>query len=118
MNDLRPGKELANIGDAGFGHESEVRMLRALGVPVFDERVYRVLLLRPDTTPAELSSFVDGEVRRVRGALSRLAGLGLVRPAEEDRYRPNDPDPALQALAHRREAELHAARTAAVELSA
>ncbi|HEV8561392.1 MAG TPA: hypothetical protein VGR06_34155 [Actinophytocola sp.] len=96
----------------------EVGMLRALGVSVFDERVYRALLLRPDTTPAELSSFVDDEARRVRGALSRLAGLGLVRPAEGGRFRPNDPDPALQALAHRREAELHAARTAAVELSA
>ncbi|HEV2782639.1 MAG TPA: hypothetical protein VGX25_24880 [Actinophytocola sp.] len=93
-------------------------MLRALGVTAFDERVYRALLRWPDTTAADLASIVDYDVRRIGGALSRLAGLGLARPTEEDRYAPNDPDPALEALVHRREAELHAARTAAVELAA
>jgi DNA-binding CsgD family transcriptional regulator len=53
----------------------------------------------------------------VGGALSRLVGLGLARLTEGDRFTPNDPDPALEALVHRREAELHAARTAAAELA-
>jgi sugar-specific transcriptional regulator TrmB len=88
-------------------------MLRAVGVTAFDEKVYRALLRWPDTTPADLVSIVDAEARRIRGALSRLTGLGLVRAAADDRYVPNDPDPALEALVHRREAELHAARAAA-----
>jgi sugar-specific transcriptional regulator TrmB len=96
----------------------EVTVLRAVGVASFDEKVYRALLRAQDATPADVSSIVDTDVGRVRGALTRLADLGLVRPAGEGRYEPNDPDPALEALVHRREAELHAARTAAAELSA
>jgi hypothetical protein len=93
-------------------------MLRAVGVTAFDEKVYRALLRWPDTTPADLVSIVDAEERRIHGALSRLTGLGLVRAAADDRYLPNDPDPALEALVHRRAAELHAARAAAGPLTA
>jgi hypothetical protein len=93
-------------------------MLRAVGVAKFDEKVYRALLQWPDSTPEDLASIVDAEARRVGGALSRLTGLGLVRPAAADRYTANDPDLALESLVHRREAELHAARVAAGELAA
>lgn len=92
-------------------------MLRAVGVTAFDEKVYRALLRWPEAGPADLASTVDAEVRRVRGALSRLEGLGLVRMTGADRYQPNDPDPALEALVHRREAELHATRSAAAPLA-
>ena len=92
-------------------------MLRAVGLTAFDERVYRALLRQPDTTPEELAPAVKAAPKRIFGALSRLVGLGLVRPAEADRFVPNDPDPALEALVHRREAELHAARSAATELA-
>lgn len=93
-------------------------MLRAVGVTEFDEHVYRALLRWPDATPADLESIVDAERDGIDAALSRLAGLGLVRPADGGRYQPNDPEPALAALVHRHEAELHAARAAAVEFAA
>lgn len=93
-------------------------MLKVLGVAPFDETVYRALLRRPDATPAELASTVDAEVQAVHETLARLAGLGLVHPTGGGRYTPNDPEPALEALVHRREAELYAARTAATELTA
>lgn len=93
-------------------------MLRPLGVSRFDETVYRALLRRPNATPAELASSVDVAVEAVHESLARLAGLGLVHSAEGKRYTPNDPEPALEALLHRREAELHAARTAATGLTA
>lgn len=92
-------------------------MLRAVGITEFDEKVYRALLRWPDATPANLGSIVDTEPRRVGAALSRLARLGLVRRTG-GRYTPHDPEPALEALVHRREAELHAARTVALELAA
>lgn len=93
-------------------------MLGPLGVSRFDETVYRALLRRPNATPAELASSVDATVAAVHESLTRLAELGLVHPAEGKRYTPNDPEPALEALVHRREAELHAARTAATALTA
>lgn len=93
-------------------------MLRPLGVSRFDETVYRALLRRPNATPAELASSVDATVVAVHESLARLGGLGLVHSAGGKRYTPNDPEPALEALVHRREAELHAARTAATALTA
>lgn len=94
-------------------------MLRAVGVEEFDEYVYRALLRRPGATPDDLASIVDASVDMVGTALSRLTRLGLVRPAEPaGGYAPNDPEPALAALVHRREAELHGMRSAAVELAA
>jgi DNA-binding CsgD family transcriptional regulator len=97
-------------------------MLRAVGVDEFDENVYRALLRRPGVTPDDLvssvDSLVDSPVAVVGAALSRLARLGLVRPVAGGGYTPNDPDPALAALVHRREAELHAVRAAAAELAA
>jgi sugar-specific transcriptional regulator TrmB/DNA-binding CsgD family transcriptional regulator len=92
-------------------------MLRALGLTTFDEQVYRALLRRPDVAPDDLARTVRAEPKRIFGALSRLAGLGLARVTEGDRFVPNDPDPALEALVHRREAELHAARSAATDLA-
>jgi sugar-specific transcriptional regulator TrmB/DNA-binding CsgD family transcriptional regulator len=92
-------------------------MLRAVGVTGFDERVYRALLRQPDATPKELAPAVKAAPKRTFGALSRLVELGLARATEDDRFMPNDPDPALEALVHRREAELHAARSAATELA-
>src|SRR5690349_9018396 len=92
-------------------------MLRAVGITGFDERVYRTLLRQPDTTSHELALAVNAAPRRTLGALTRLVGLGLVRTSEGDRFVPNDPDSALEALVHRREAELHTARSAATELA-
>lgn len=94
-------------------------MLRAVGVEKLDEDVYRALLRRPGTTPDTLASIVDSTPAVVGSALSRLAGLGLVRAAGPDGgYTPNDPEPALAALVHRREAELNAVRATATEFAA
>lgn len=93
-------------------------MLRAVGVDEFDERVYRALLRSPGATPDDLMSIVDAPVDVVGSALSRLAGLGLVRKAGAGRHTPNDPEPALAALVHRREAELQAVRAGAEDLAA
>lgn len=94
-------------------------MLRAVGVEEFDEDVYRALLRRPGVTPGDLTSIVDSTVDVVEAALSRLVGLGLVRPpGPAGGYTPNDPEPALAALVHRREAELDGVRAAAAELAA
>lgn len=93
-------------------------MLRAVGVGEFDEKVYRTLLRWPDATPDNLASIVDSPVDAVEVALSRLSGLGLVRPNGPGRYTPHDPEPTLAALVHRHEAELHTVRADAVELAA
>lgn len=94
-------------------------MLRAVGVDEFDERVYRALLRSPGATAAALASIVDAPVAAVGAALSRLGELGLVRGAgPSGGHAPNDPEPALTALVHRREAELQAVRATAGELAA
>jgi sugar-specific transcriptional regulator TrmB/DNA-binding CsgD family transcriptional regulator len=94
-------------------------VLRAVGVEEFDEDVYRALLGRPGATAEDLESIVDSPADAVEAALSRLTRLGLVRPpGPAGGYRPNDPEPALAALVHRREAELNGVRAAAVELAA
>ena len=94
-------------------------MLRAVGVNEFDERVYRALLRSPGATPDDLVSTVDAPVAGVRSALARLVGLGLVREAgQAGGHTPNDPEPALAALVHRREAELQVVRAAAADLTA
>jgi DNA-binding CsgD family transcriptional regulator len=94
-------------------------MLRAVGVEEFDEDVYRALLRRPGAAPSDLASIVDSTVAAVEAALSRLTRLGLVRPpGPAGEHLPNDPEPALAALVHRREAELNGVRAAAVELTA
>ncbi|HEX4816460.1 MAG TPA: LuxR C-terminal-related transcriptional regulator [Nonomuraea sp.] len=93
-------------------------MLRPVGVEEFDEHVYRALLRHPDAAPDTLASIVGAPATAVGAALVRLAGLGLVRPVEQGRYSPNDPEPALAALVHRRAAELHAVRADAAELAA
>lgn len=92
-------------------------MLRAVGVDEFDERVYRALLRGPGATAADLASTVDSTMAAIGPALSRLIMLGLVRP-EGTGYTPNDPEPALAALVHRRAAELEAVRATATELAA
>jgi DNA-binding CsgD family transcriptional regulator/sugar-specific transcriptional regulator TrmB len=93
-------------------------MLRAVGVEEFDEQVYRALLRRPGATADDLGSIVDSTTEPVVAALSRLAGLGLIRATGSGGYTPNDPEPALAALVHRREAELQAVRSTSVELAA
>lgn len=94
-------------------------MLRAVGVDEFDERVYRALLHSPGATAAVLASIVDAPAAAVGAALSRLGELGLVRQAgPSGGHAPNDPEPALAALVHRREAELQAVRATAGELAA
>lgn len=94
-------------------------MLRAVGVGEFDERVYRALLRSPDATTTALASIVDASADAVGAALTRLGELGLVRPAgQAGGHAPNDPEPALRALVHRREAELQAVRATAGELAA
>lgn len=92
-------------------------MLGAVGIEEFDERVYRALLRHPGATPSDLASTVDSTVAGTAAALIRLTRLGLVREVAGG-YTPHDPEPALAALVHRREAELHAIRATAVELAA
>ncbi|WP_067171506.1 LuxR C-terminal-related transcriptional regulator [Microtetraspora niveoalba] len=84
-------------------------VLGPLGVGEFDERVYRLLLRRPDLRLPDLADTLETGGARVRHALARLAGLGLVRRTAPGRYEPAGPEAALGSLVERRRLEAQAA---------
>lgn len=92
-------------------------MLQAAGLSEFDEAVYRSILRKPAASLADLASTHRCALSRVRGALLRLEGLGLVKRTPRRQFVPVDPEAGLVALIHRRETELSAVRGEVMELA-
>lgn len=86
-------------------------MLQALGISRFDEEVYRAFLARADLGPTEYARTAGVPPDRVRRAVARLAGLGLLRRDGSGGYRPVGPATALTALLDQRRLEAEAAFT-------
>ncbi|MGH3500021.1 MAG: helix-turn-helix domain-containing protein [Nocardioidaceae bacterium] len=97
----------------------EQETLTPVGVGAFDEGVYRALLTRRDTTPAELATELGCASGRVDRALDRLWSLGLVTrmSGRRRRYAAADPDAAVEALVRARTAELDQVRATTLTLS-
>ncbi|RKE20771.1 helix-turn-helix domain-containing protein [Streptomyces sp. TLI_171] len=73
-------------------------MLDVLGLEADDERVYRALLGRPNSTAVSLSDLLVLAPARVDRALSRLVGWGLVTRSTDQRFTAAPPAMALGAL--------------------
>lgn len=94
-------------------------MLEPLNILPADEQLYRELLRHPDRTLAELAEATGGDGKRLRRQLRALEAHGLVTrtPTRPARFRPAQPDLALEVLALRRHQEIERARLAAAELT-
>ncbi|WP_229403186.1 LuxR C-terminal-related transcriptional regulator [Micromonospora okii] len=84
-------------------------VLGPLGVSDFDERVYRLLLAQPDRPLPDTAATLGVTAARVRGALTRLSRLGLLRRTAPGTYEATGPEAALTALVARRRLEAEAA---------
>lgn len=95
-------------------------MLEALGVPVEDEVVYRMVLRERGLTFAELAERAGRGTRGLRQSLQRLSELGLVSrlAGRPTRYVAARPDTAVEAVIARRQQELAATRQAVQALLA
>ncbi|GAA2629354.1 MULTISPECIES: helix-turn-helix transcriptional regulator [Streptomyces] len=89
-------------------------MLDVLGLEPDDERVYRALLGRPNSTAILLSDEVALPYAHVDKALSRLVGWGLVTRSADDRFTAAPPAMALGALISQRRDGLRMAEHALV----
>ncbi|MDX3234492.1 LuxR C-terminal-related transcriptional regulator [Streptomyces sp. ME03-5709C] len=87
-------------------------MLQPLGIGEFDEGVYRAFLTRADLRPQEYAGTAGVSPDRVRRAVARLVGLGLLRPDGSGGHRPVGPGTALTALLNQRRLETETAFTA------
>lgn len=86
--------------------------LHDLGVDDFAEGVYRQLLRDPAATVSDIAIRLEASPHRIDTALTQLHDLGLVAQGGNGRHTPVSPDGALDALIHRREAELARVRAA------
>lgn len=89
-------------------------MLDVLGLEPDDERVYRALIGRPDSTATLLSDLLVMSQAQADKALSRLVGWGLVTRAADERFTAAPPTMALGALISQRRDGLRAAEHALV----
>ncbi|WP_405967578.1 transcriptional regulator TrmB [Streptomyces sp. NBC_00015] len=89
-------------------------MLDVLGLEPDDERVYRALLGRPNSTAAPLADLLVVPRAHVDRALSRLAEWGLVIRSADERFTTAPPAMALGALISRRRDGLRVAEQALV----
>ncbi|MCX2180548.1 transcriptional regulator TrmB [Streptomyces sp. SKN60] len=89
-------------------------MLDVLGLEPDEERVYRALIGRPDTTAALLSDQLALSHAPVDQALSRLVECGLATRSADARFTAAPPAMALGALIGRRRDELRTAEQALV----
>ncbi|MET9468447.1 transcriptional regulator TrmB [Streptomyces sp. NPDC006544] len=89
-------------------------MLDVLGLEPDDERVYRALLGRPDSTAPLLADLLDQPPAAVATALSRLVGWGLVTRSADERFTAAPPAMALGALISERRDGLRLAEQALV----
>ncbi|WP_327258781.1 transcriptional regulator [Streptomyces sp. NBC_01240] len=80
-------------------------MLEAVGVSAFDEGVYRAVLSGPQSAVRDLAESAGAGVARTGRALTRLAGLGLVRRVGRGQWEAVSPRSALSALLNRRRSE-------------
>ncbi|MEU8618763.1 transcriptional regulator TrmB [Streptomyces sp. NPDC048623] len=92
-------------------------MLNALGLEPDEERVYRALIGRPDTTAALLSDHLALSHAPVDKALSRLVEWGLATRSADARFTAAPPAMALGALIGRRRDALRTAEQALVTLA-
>ncbi|MER5602774.1 helix-turn-helix domain-containing protein [Streptomyces sp. NPDC002265] len=92
-------------------------MLEALGLEPDDERVYRALLGRPDSTATLLSDLLALEQADAERFLARLVAWGLVIRSSSDRFTAAPPAMALGALISQRRDGLRAAEYALVALA-
>ncbi|WP_431967213.1 transcriptional regulator TrmB [Actinacidiphila sp. bgisy160] len=92
-------------------------MLDVLGMEPGEERVYRVLLGRPDSTVTVLSDLLALARTDVAKALSRLVGWGLVIESADGRFTAAPPAMALGALITRQRDGLRRAEQALVTLT-
>lgn len=100
-----------------FGEdEGDVGVLSAAGVAPADEVVYRALLERRETTPAELAAALGEGRDQVNRALDRLRAQGLVSrlSGRRRRFAATDPETALDVLVRARATELDDVRRAVV----
>lgn len=93
--------------------------LAPVGLGEVDSAVYVELVSAPRSSSADLAHRLGLPVSRIRSALQRLGGAGLVtRLAQRPpRYLPAPPDVALDALALRRLEELNGLRADARQLA-
>lgn len=89
-------------------------MLEVLGLEPEDERVYRALLGRPNSTATLLSELLVIPQVHADKALSRLVGWGLVVGSADERFTAAPPAMALGALISRRQDGLRVAEQALV----
>jgi DNA-binding CsgD family transcriptional regulator len=87
-------------------------MLDVLGLEPDDERVYRALIGRPNSTVMLLSDLLVMSQAHVDKALSRLVGWGLVIRSADEQFTAAPPAVALGALISRRRDGLRAAEHA------
>ncbi|MEV6021320.1 MULTISPECIES: helix-turn-helix domain-containing protein [unclassified Streptomyces] len=92
-------------------------MLDVLGLEPDDERVYRALLKRPDSTAVNLSDLLSLTRDQADDALSRLVAWGLVTGSADHRFTAAPPAMALGALISQRRDGLRAAEHALVTLA-
>jgi DNA-binding CsgD family transcriptional regulator len=97
--------------------ESRSPMLDVLGLEPDDERVYRALLGRPNSTATPLSDLLALSQAHVDRALSRLVGWGLVTRSADERFTAAPPAMALGALISQRRDGLRMAEHALVTLA-
>ncbi|OKI12908.1 helix-turn-helix domain-containing protein [Streptomyces sp. CB03911] len=93
-------------------------MLDALGISEQQERVYRVLLRRPEQSLAALAEAVGLPAAAVRRQLQELELKGLVTktPTRPARFRPTPPDLGFDVLARSLHQRIDQARLAAARL--
>ncbi|MFE9436700.1 TrmB family transcriptional regulator [Streptomyces sp. NPDC006640] len=89
-------------------------MLDVLGLEPDDERVYRALLGRPDSTASLLSDVLTLTPAQAANSLSRLVEWGLVIRSVDERFTAAPPAMALGALISQRRDGLRAAEHALV----
>ncbi|MFE1444244.1 helix-turn-helix domain-containing protein [Streptomyces sp. NPDC058739] len=89
-------------------------MLDVLGLEPDDERVYRTLLGRPNSTTVALSELLGLAPARVDAALARLVEWGLASRSADARFTAAPPAMALGALISQRRDQLRTAEQALV----
>jgi sugar-specific transcriptional regulator TrmB len=109
----RPTTGLAKSDE--WGASREVGALGELGIPIVEERIYRMLLNRDGATLAEVSAGLRIAPRNTQRSLASLEKNGFVThsPEQVKRYFAAPPDLAIEALMVRRQ---NKARTAIAEL--
>lgn len=93
-------------------------MLEPAGISADEESVYRALLAAPSSSVRELSAntgIVSENLSRIIGVLESK-GLASRTTGRPTRFVPAPPDVAIEALVHRRQAELEETRLAAQRL--